>query len=80
MRRLARQIAADYDVRVPEEDAFASALSGGNLQKFVVGRELIKSPQVLVVAQPTWGGRCWGGAGDSRGAWWHWLGKVLPSL
>ena len=55
MRRLARQIAADYDVRVPEEDAFASALSGGNLQKFVVGRELIKSPQVLVVAQPTWG-------------------------
>ena len=55
MRGLARQIAADYDVRVPEEDAFASALSGGNLQKFVVGRELIKSPQVLVVAQPTWG-------------------------
>ena len=55
MRRLARQIAADYDVRMPEEDAFASALSGGNLQKFVVGRELIKSPQVLVVAQPTWG-------------------------
>ena len=55
MRRLARQITADYDVRVPEEDAFASALSGGNLQKFVVGRELIKAPQVLVVAQPTWG-------------------------
>ena len=55
MRRLAQQINKDYDVRVPEEDALASALSGGNLQKFVVGRELMKAPQVLVVAQPTWG-------------------------
>ena len=33
----------------------AAALSGGNLQKFVVGREILKSPRLLVVAQPTWG-------------------------
>ena len=33
----------------------ASSLSGGNLQKFIVGRELIKNPSVLVVNQPTWG-------------------------
>jgi general nucleoside transport system ATP-binding protein len=31
------------------------SLSGGNLQKFVVGREILREPGVLVVAQPTWG-------------------------
>ena len=36
-------------------DAQASSLSGGNLQKFVVGREIEQQPDVLVVAQPTWG-------------------------
>ena len=52
-------IAADvikrFDVRVPSDDPIAASLSGGNLQKFVVGREIIKSPRLLVVAQPTWG-------------------------
>ena len=33
----------------------ARSLSGGNLQKFIVGREILQSPSVLVVAQPTWG-------------------------
>lgn len=33
----------------------AKSLSGGNLQKFVVGREILQNPTVLVVAQPTWG-------------------------
>ena len=33
----------------------ASSLSGGNLQKFVVGREILQTPGVLVAAQPTWG-------------------------
>jgi simple sugar transport system ATP-binding protein len=33
----------------------AKSLSGGNLQKFIVGREILQQPQVLVVAQPTWG-------------------------
>ena len=36
-------------------DPEASALSGGNLQKFVVGREIDRKPGVLVVNQPTWG-------------------------
>ena len=33
----------------------ARALSGGNLQKFVIGREILQAPEVLVVNQPTWG-------------------------
>jgi ABC-type uncharacterized transport system ATPase subunit len=35
--------------------ARADSLSGGNLQKFIVGREVLQEPKVLVVAQPTWG-------------------------
>ncbi len=49
------QIIADFDVRTPERDPLASSLSGGNLQKFVVGREIAKQPKVLIVSQPTWG-------------------------
>ena len=36
-------------------DALASSLSGGNLQKFIVGREILQEPNLLVVSQPTWG-------------------------
>ncbi len=43
------------DVRKSAEDPEASALSGGNLQKFIIGRELDRSPAVMVVNQPTWG-------------------------
>ena len=50
-----RQIIADYDVRTPEANPLASSLSGGNLQKFVVGREIARAPKVLIVSQPTWG-------------------------
>jgi simple sugar transport system ATP-binding protein len=49
-----RAIAA-YDVRCGGPSAPAATLSGGNLQKFIVGREIMQSPGVLVVAQPTWG-------------------------
>jgi ABC-type uncharacterized transport system ATPase subunit len=42
-------------VRKGPRDPEARALSGGNLQKFVMGRELLREPGVLVVAQPTWG-------------------------
>ena len=55
MRAKAAAIAADFDVRLPEPNPLASSLSGGNLQKFVVGREIIKVPRVLIVSQPTWG-------------------------
>lgn len=45
----------DYDVRAPGPEAEAGALSGGNLQKFIVGREIMLTPKLLFVAQPTWG-------------------------
>ena len=44
-----------FDVRMSGPDPEARALSGGNLQKFVVGREILREPSLLVVAQPTWG-------------------------
>src|ERR1700744_2322534 len=43
------------DVRKAKRDPEAASLSGGNLQKFVVGREILRNPAVLVVSQPTWG-------------------------
>ena len=55
MKARAGAIARDFDVRLPEENPLASSLSGGNLQKFVVGREIIKVPKMLIVSQPTWG-------------------------
>jgi len=54
-RSFAKDIIAKFDVRTPSETTAARALSGGNLQKFVIGREILQSPQVLVVNQPTWG-------------------------
>jgi general nucleoside transport system ATP-binding protein len=44
-----------YWVKASGPQAFARSLSGGNLQKYIVGRELDAVPKVLVVAQPTWG-------------------------
>ncbi len=46
---------ADFDVRCGGAGASASSLSGGNLQKFIVGRELSLLPRLLFVSQPTWG-------------------------
>ncbi|WOI56438.1 ABC transporter ATP-binding protein [Palleronia sp. LCG004] len=53
--RFAEDCIADFDVRTPGVEAEAGALSGGNLQKFVVGREIMLSPRILFVQQPTWG-------------------------
>ncbi len=53
--RFARKIIQDFDVRTPGPDNTAGSLSGGNLQKFVIGREVLQRPEVLVVNQPTWG-------------------------
>ena len=50
-----KRVVAEMDVRKSSEDPEASALSGGNLQKFIVGRELDRKPAVLIVNQPTWG-------------------------
>ncbi|MFK7874307.1 MAG: ABC transporter ATP-binding protein [Paracoccaceae bacterium] len=54
-RSFAETIIRDFDVRTPGPGNAARALSGGNLQKFVVGREVLQNPKVLVVNQPTWG-------------------------
>jgi general nucleoside transport system ATP-binding protein len=51
----AAEIVKDFDVRTPGTHVAARALSGGNLQKFVVGRELSQAPSVIVINQPTWG-------------------------
>ena len=49
------EILDKFDVKATGTDALASSLSGGNLQKFIVGREILQGPQLLVVSQPTWG-------------------------
>ncbi|WP_050526780.1 ABC transporter ATP-binding protein [Pseudorhodobacter aquimaris] len=51
----AAEIVAQYDVRTPGTWVAARALSGGNLQKFLMGRELSQAPEVVIINQPTWG-------------------------
>jgi simple sugar transport system ATP-binding protein len=51
----AADIIAKYQVKAGGPDALASSLSGGNLQKFLVGREIEAAPKLLIVSQPTWG-------------------------
>jgi simple sugar transport system ATP-binding protein len=54
-RDFADKIIVKFDVRTPGAENTARSLSGGNLQKFVIGREVLQHPKVLVVNQPTWG-------------------------
>ena len=54
-RTFADEVIATYDVRTPGNHVAARALSGGNLQKFLIGRELDQTPEVIVINQPTWG-------------------------
>src|SRR4051794_9192666 len=58
-RRAARadteRIMRDYDVRAPGPDTLAAALSGGNQQKLIVGREMSSEPRLLIAAHPTRG-------------------------
>ena len=54
-RAFAEGVIAAFDVRTPGPQNAARSLSGGNLQKFVIGREIMQAPDVLVVNQPTWG-------------------------
>jgi len=55
LRDLARRLIERFNVKANGPDASARSLSGGNLQKFVVGREIDARPKVLIVSQPTWG-------------------------
>ncbi|PSJ64261.1 ABC transporter [Mesorhizobium soli] len=50
-----QRIVQAMDVRKSGTDPEAASLSGGNLQKFIIGRELDRQPAVMVVNQPTWG-------------------------
>ncbi|PYG28518.1 ABC transporter ATP-binding protein [Pelagimonas varians] len=54
-RRFAEDVIEKFDVRTPGPNVAARALSGGNLQKYVVGREIVQKPELLVINQPTWG-------------------------
>jgi len=50
-----QKVITAFDVRKSGADPLARTLSGGNLQKFVVGREILREPALLVINQPTWG-------------------------
>ena len=54
-RTYADEVIEAFAVKATGSGAFAESLSGGNLQKFIMGREILQKPQVLVVSQPTWG-------------------------
>ncbi|MEX2614302.1 MAG: heme ABC transporter ATP-binding protein, partial [Gaiellaceae bacterium] len=55
MREIAVALVKRYDVKTPGPDTPVRNLSGGNLQKLVLGREFGNEPRVLVAAQPTRG-------------------------
>lgn len=48
-------IIEQFSVKATGPSATAGSLSGGNLQKFIMGREIMQNPEVLIVSQPTWG-------------------------
>ncbi len=54
-KRFAEDCIARFDVKCGGPNSEAKSLSGGNLQKFIVGREIMQEPKLLVLAQPTWG-------------------------
>jgi simple sugar transport system ATP-binding protein len=55
LAQLTRHLIAGFKVKANGPSSKAKSLSGGNLQKFVVGREIDARPKVLIVSQPTWG-------------------------
>ena len=54
-RQYAQKICDTFDVRHSGIYADAGSLSGGNLQKFLIGREILQYPQLMIASQPTWG-------------------------
>jgi simple sugar transport system ATP-binding protein len=54
-RGFAAEIIRGFAVKATGPEALAESLSGGNLQKYIMGREILQTPEVLVVSQPTWG-------------------------
>jgi simple sugar transport system ATP-binding protein len=51
----AAEVIGAFTVKATGPGALAGSLSGGNLQKFIMGREILQRPEALVVCQPTWG-------------------------
>ena len=51
----ANEVINNFNVVTPGSDVKASSLSGGNLQKFVIGREISSNPKLLIISHPTWG-------------------------
>jgi len=54
-RKYTGEVIAAFAVKTTGAEAIAGSLSGGNLQKYIMGREILQKPGVLVVSQPTWG-------------------------
>lgn len=55
VREHCKKLIKDFDVRTPNDELSAESLSGGNQQKLVVGREILKDPELLIASQPTRG-------------------------
>ena len=55
IKAFAERCIEEFDVKCGGPDSKVSSLSGGNVQKFIVGREILQRPKVIIVAQPTWG-------------------------
>ncbi|PNI02206.1 ABC transporter ATP-binding protein [Vibrio diazotrophicus] len=55
LKQLAKQLISNNQVKCRNENSQAKSLSGGNLQKFIMGREVAQQPKVLICAHPTWG-------------------------
>ena len=55
VQRLTQALIQRFQVKAGGPGAAAKSLSGGNLQKFIVGREIDAKPRLLIVSQPTWG-------------------------
>ncbi|MDO5532042.1 ABC transporter ATP-binding protein [Sutterella sp.] len=54
-KTFANKIIERFHVKTTGPEKAAGSLSGGNLQKFIMGREILNRPRVLLVHQPTWG-------------------------
>ena len=55
VRGMTQELIERFQVKASGPEAPARSLSGGNLQKFIVGREIDAEPEVLLISQPTWG-------------------------
>ena len=55
VRAYAQATITRFNVKAPGPEAAARSLSGGNLQKYIAGREILQGPRVMIAAQPTWG-------------------------